>query len=274
MKKGIIINSVFGIILIGISLIFLNGIPAIRNLILSLAVLVMIVPLVVYYTKKNREQKEKEQKFLEFIRDIVENVKSGTPVSRAIINIKNRDYGALGPHIEKLANQISLGIPLTKSFDTFAEDTKSPVILRSVNLISEASRSGGEINTILNSVASSVNQTEIIQKERRSAIFNLVVQGYIIFFVFILIILVLEFFLMPLVKDLGPIKDLNVEVSPKEDIDLIGQANFYLLIVQSFFSGLVIGKISEGKINAGIKHSFILVSLALILSGIARVIFG
>jgi hypothetical protein len=78
---------------------------------------------------------------------------------------------------------------------------------------------------------------------------------------------------MPLVKDLGPIKDLNVEVVSREEINF-SQANFFLLIVQSLFSGLVIGKISEGKISAGIKHSFILVALALVLSGIARVIFG
>lgn len=273
MKKIFIIAGILCLIVIASSFLLLGGNIAVRNLVIIFTVLTMIIPFVIYYAKKIQEQKEKEQKFLEFVRDVVENVRAGTPISRAIINIKNRDYGALKPHIDKLANQISLGIPLTKSFETFAEETKSPVIARSVNLISEASRSGGEINTILSSVASSVNQTELIQKERRAAIFNLVIQGYIIFFVFILIILVLEFFLMPLVKGLGPVKDLNVDITTNQEIDF-SQANFFLLIVQSFFSGLVIGKLSEGKIGAGIKHSFILVSLALVLSGIARVIFG
>ncbi len=273
MKKIIVIPPVIGIAVIVASIFFLKDLEAIRNLVIVFSLVLMVVPLVVFYTKQIKEQKEKEQKFLEFVRDIVENVRSGTPVSRAIINVKGRDYGALKSHIVKLANQISLGIPLTKAFETFAEESKSPVIARSINLISEANRSGGEINTILGSVASSVNQTETIKKERRSAIFNLVVQGYIIFFVFILIILVLEFFLMPLVQNLGPIKDLNVEVNAKPDLDM-SQANFFLLIVQSFFSGLVIGKISEGKISAGIKHSFILVSLALVLSSAARLFFG
>jgi archaeal flagellar protein FlaJ len=272
MRKILLTLEIIGAMIIGIIIFFMKSNPNVRNLLVIIIFLFMVVPAIVYYSGLIREQKEKEQKFLEFVRDIVENVRSGTPISKAIVNIKNRDYGALKPHVIKLANQVSMGIPLTKCLETFAYETKSPVIGRSVNLISEASRSGGEMNTILSSVASSVNQTEIIQKERRAAIFNLVIQGYIIFFVFIIIILVLEFFLMPLVKDLGPMKDLNIEVVTKE-IDF-SQANFLLLLVQSFFSGLVIGKISEGKINAGIKHSFILVSLALILSSLATVFFG
>lgn len=274
MKKMNIIGPVIGVLIIIMSILFIKS-SSIRNLVIVLTVVIMAIPPIISYTKSLREQREKQQKFLEFVRDILENVKSGTPISKSIINIKNRDYGALSPHVQKLANQIAIGIPLTMCLETFAQETKNPVISRSISLISEANRSGGEINTILGAVASSVNQTEIIQKERRAAIFNLVVQGYIIFFVFIIIILVLEFFLLPLVKDLGPIKDLNVEINTRTDnSDVFAQANFFLLIVQSLFSGLVIGKISEGKISAGIKHSFILVSLALVLSGLARIIFG
>jgi len=273
MKKTILIPAIIGMIIIVNSILFLKNFSTIRNIMIIFSVLSMILPIVVFYTKNIKKEKEKEQKFLEFVRDIVENVKSGTPISRAILNVKNRDYGALRSHIEKLANQISIGIPLTRAFETFADGTKSLVIRRSISLISEANRSGGDINTILSSVAHSVNQTEVIQKERRAAIFNLTVQGYIIFFVFILIILVLQYFLMPLIKDIGPIKDLNVEINPAKEIDLT-QANFLLLIFQSFFAGLVIGKISEGKISAGVKHSFILISLALILYTIVELVFG
>ncbi len=273
MKKTAAIPLVIGAIVIVLSLIFLKDLSAIRNLVIVISLIFMIVPTVVSFNKDIKMQKEKEQKFLEFVRDIVENVRAGTPISNAIINIRNRDYGALKNHVIKLANQVYMGIPLTIAFETFARESKSPVISRSISLIAEANRSGGEMNTILSSVASSVNQTETIQKERRAAISNLIVQGYIIFLVFILIVLVLQFFLMPLIDGIGPMKDLNIEVSAKENIDF-SKSLFFLLITQSFFSGLVIGKISEGKLSAGVKHSFILVSLSLILSTLGEVIFG
>ncbi len=276
MKKIKLLPIAIGAVTIALSFIlFPKDLANYRNLVVVFALISMTTPTVIFYALEIKKQKEKDQKFLEFIRDVVEGVKSGTPVSRAIINLKERDYGALNPHVEKISNQISMGIPLTSALETFALDTKSSLIIRSVSLVSEANRSGGEINTILNSVVSSVNQTETIQKERRASIFNLIVQGYIIFLVFIIIILVLEFFLMPLIDGLGPIKDLNnVGISPSDSDKDFTQPIFFLLITQSLFSGLVIGKLAEGKIVAGIKHSFILVSLALLLFSIATLIFG
>jgi flagellar protein FlaJ len=48
----------------------------------------------------------------------------------------------------------------------------------------------------------------------------------------------------------------------------------YLLIAQGFFTGLVIGKLGEGTIKAGLKHSFILVIASFIIATGAKVLFG
>lgn len=274
MKKINVISIILGIIAIVSSIAFLpKTLSSVRNFIIVISIIVMIIPTVIFYSSETKKQKEKDQKFLEFIRDITEGVKSGTPITQSIINLGGRSYGALTPHIAKIINQISIGIPLNSILETFARDTKSPLISRSVSLISEANRSGGELNTILNSVVSSVNQTEIIHKERRASIFNLIVQGYIIFFVFILIVLALEFFLMPLMEGIDPVKDLNSDINMSTENNSFSTPLLFLLITQSLFSGLVIGKLAEGNITAGIKHSFILVSLALVLSTLAHVIF-
>ena len=39
-----------------------------------------------------------------------------------------------------------------------------------------------------------------------------------------------------------------------------------LLITQGFFAGLVIGKLSEGQVKSGLKHSFIMVAMAILIS--------
>ena len=54
----------------------------------------------------------------------------------------------------------------------------------------------------------------------------------------------------------------------------ISQAFLYLLLAQGIFSGLVIGKLSEGTIKAGIKHSFALVGFSFLIATIANVFFG
>ena len=259
------------VIIIG-SMIFL-GFNSLSYFIMAIGLIIGSIPFVISVMAQSGVQRDKEEKFLAFIRDLVENVKSGTPVSKSILNLQNRDYGALTNHVRKLGNQISLGIPLTQALFVFAQDTKSRVIKRSVSLISEAEKSGGSIDVILESVSQSVNQTEILRKEQKSSTYNLVVQGYIIFVVFIVIMLVLQFKILPLVSDLGSVKDLNAGaqiLTPEE----YSRPLFMLLLTQAFFAGLVIGKISEGTIKDGIKHSFILVIMALLINTGANAFLG
>jgi len=272
-KKNII-GLIAGFAMIVGSLIFLRGSKLVWFIIV-LGVISMALPFVLSLVLESGRQKEKEERFLEFVRDLVENVKAGTPISKGIYNLKTRDYGALSPHVEKLANQISLGIPLTTALFNFAKDTKSKVIMRAVNLISEAEKSGGQIGSILESVARSVNQTENLQKERKAAVYNLIVQGYIIFIIFIVIMLLLQFHILPMTKDIGGESISELSLKPHQ----ITQEDFakpmlIILLVQAFFAGLVIGKISEGSIKDGIKHSFILLALALLIKTGANALLG
>ncbi|MFA5061329.1 MAG: type II secretion system F family protein [Candidatus Pacearchaeota archaeon] len=239
-----------------------------------IALILAILPFVIDLILSQNKQREKEEMFLAFSRDLVETVKSGTPVSKGIINLRNRNYGALSPHVSKLANQISLGRTLTEALQTFSRETGSKVIARAVSLISEAERSGGRIETIIESVALSVNQIDNLKKERKAAVSNLITQGYIIFIVFIIIMLVLEFKILPLVSDLSSGgTGLGVEVQ-KMDPEEFSMPLLVTILVQSFFSGLVIGKISEGNLKAGIKHSFILLALTLLVTTGAKVLFN
>lgn len=265
-----------GVSLLGIvgSIILFMGKPQLMSFLLVISFIVGALPFMISFLLGESRQKEKEEKFLAFVRDLVETVRSGTPISKAVINLRKRNYGTLTPHIVKLANQLSIGITLTKALESFARDTKSKVISRAVALISEAERAGGKIDTILDSVAKSVNQIEQLRKERKAAISNLVTQGYLIFFVFIIIMLVLEFKILPLVSDLGGTEGMGLSTNVRAiSPDQFSMPLFVMLLVQSFFAGLVIGKISEGSIKGGFKHSFILIALTLLITTGAKVLF-
>ncbi len=265
------LGVIFGVALAISSFLFFRG--SFRYFLLVIALIIGLLPLVFTVMSFQGVKREKEEMFLAFSRDLVENVRSGTPISKSILNLKDRNYGPLSPHVQKLANQLGLGINLTLAFATFAKDAKSESIARSVALISEAEKAGGKIETILESVTLSVNQIENLKKERRTGISNLITQGYIIFLVFIVIMLVLEFKILPLVSNLsGNSPGLNVEAQ-KIDPSEFSTPLFVMILVQSFFAGLVIGKISEGSVRDGIKHSFILLVITLLMTTGARVLF-
>lgn len=270
---GIIITLIVGTL----SLVLFWDSRKILYFVLVIAFIAGAIPFLISIINERKKQKELEAKFLEFARDLVENVKSGTPISKSIINLKSRNYGQLSFYVDKLSNQISLGIPLTASLATFAKDTKSAVISRAVSLISEAEKAGGQIDHILESVSNSVDQTEQLKKERKSAVYNLVVQGYIIFMVFILIMIILEFKILPMIPSggdtTGQVGDIGINMKGINPDDF-SMPLLVLLLVQSLFSGLVIGKISEGSLKDGIKHSFILIAITLLVKTGATAFFS
>jgi len=262
------------VIIIGIFMLVKSSDSNLPFFLIGLGAAIIVFPFIVDLAIENKRDQQINEMFLEFSRNLAESVMTGTPVSKSIINMRGKNYGLLTPHVGKLANQISLGIPVSQALQTFARDVDSRVISRAIGLISEAERAGGEIDYILDSVSRSIAEVEKLKKERRAAISSLVVQGYIIFFIFIGIMLVMQFKILPLTVQVGSFSGISSGGGIESDIttqsaltaNSIARLFLYLLLVQGFFTGLTVGKLAEGTLRAGIKHSFILMISAFLIS--------
>jgi len=267
----------FGVVFLIIALVLSE--TKVFFLFVGLGFIVALAPFVFSIMHENRIASEKEEMFLEFSRNLVESVKAGTPISKSILNVKGRAYGELSPHIKKLSNQIAMGIPLNAALKVFSKDINNKTISRAITLIGQAERAGGEIGEILEAVAGAVSESDKLKKERKASISTLVVQGYIIFFVFLVIILVMQFQMLPMVSGISDLGDLGVAGIQSVGSEGISQEEMsssflYMLLIQGFFTGLVIGKLSEGNVKAGIKHSFALMLTAFLVSAGANIILG
>src|SRR3989344_2135854 len=271
------IGIAIGLIVVGLSFLLMG--TEWFFFLIGIGIIIGVAPFVFTVIIENKIAEEKQQMFLEFARNLVESVKTGAPVSRSIINLKNKPFGVLSEHVRKLANQISLGIPFSIAIQTFSKDVNNKSISRSLTLIGQAEKAGGNIGEILEAVAEAVNLSDKLSKERKNAIQTLVVQGYIIFFVFLGIILIMQLKIIPLLSGLSG--DLNFDNSEIGAPKSGGENNFdfsqsflFLLLIQGFFSGLTIGLLSEGNIKGGIKHSFALMMISFLIASGAGLFFG
>ena len=246
--------------------------------IIGIGVILGIFPFVFSVINDSKIAGEKEDMFLEFTRNLVESVNTGTPISKSIVNMRGKSYGVLSQHIDKLANQISLGIPLNTALSVLSRDVNNQNISRSLTLIGQAERAGGDIGRILESVAKAVNMSDKLKKERKATISTLIVQGYIIFFVFMVIVLIMQFYIVPMISGIAGASGLSVggitTSTGSIDAEDISSSFLYLILFQGFFTGLTIGKLSEGTLKAGVKHSFALVLISFIISSITTLIGG
>jgi archaeal flagellar protein FlaJ len=232
---------------------------------LGLAVIIAFLPFLISFLSRESREKEKEAMFLEFSRNLIESVKAGTPISKSIVNVSDKNYGPLSEHVKKLANQISLGIPVRQALQTFSYDVGNKAISRAIALIIQAEASGGDIGLILDSVTESFSQIEDIKKERASSVYSLIIQGYIIFLIFLVIMIFVQVKFLPLISQSFS--------TTEQGMSGVIERSFYILIfIEAFFTGLVTGKLGEGKIRAGIKHSVILMIISFIVLAISKLL--
>ncbi|NIO44533.1 MAG: hypothetical protein GTN36_03200 [Candidatus Aenigmarchaeota archaeon] len=258
--KITLITTLVGITLAIFNLVFLSS--------LSLSIIsILIIPVgpFIFQYRKYRERKEVEERFPDFLRDVAQNIRTGMTIPQAIKSTKDTYYGALTPYIKKMIVQVDWGVPLDKILTRFANRTTKP-LRRTVLTIIDTHKGGGDIADIFDSVGKSIVEVNRINKERSSIVHNQMLTGYIIFFVFIGVLIMMQIYLIP---SLQGISSPELGLSDFEELNRFYNDIFRILIVlQGFFSGLVIGKLSEGSIISGLKHSMILViigSLALLI---------
>lgn len=247
-----------------------------------------------------RKQKELEALFPEFVRNLVGAIKSGMPVGKAIVHVAGTDYGSLTPFVVKLANQVEWSIPLHKALTNFANETKNGVIKRAIATVIEAETSGGNIEDVLETVTNSVIEIKKIKLTRKASIQSQLVQSYIIFIVFLGVMIVIQNLLIPYIAQ---IEEQNVEGAAEGAVaslgasalggvlepvkiqftsigGFIGSLGDYLTsirgvflmlaLIQALFAGLVLGKLAEGDMRSGVKHSLILMTMAFFIITLAQ----
>lgn len=227
--------------------------------------------------KEIKRQKRIEVMFLQFVRNLQTAVKSGISIPAAIIQASKKPYSELDPFIKKLANQIQLGIPIHTALMTFAKNTGNKTIRRIITIVIEAEASGGEISTVLEAVTESLSSVKKLKEEQKSAVFSQIIQGYVVYFIFIIIMLMLQLKLFPKLTELGgggqdllgstALGSIASGAGAAVNLD---QVFFLLVLIQGFFAGIMIGKFSGGTIKQGLLHSLVLVIVAALVVTTAK----
>lgn len=289
----IICSAIF---LIMLFLAYLSKEFAVSTNLVFLGIIVLIVPYSVHRFLEFKRMKKYEEGFPAFLRDMAESQRAGLSIIEAIRLASKSEYGALSKEIKKMNSQLSWNIPLENVLKDFSKRMKkSKIIVRSIMIMEQANKSGGNIEDTMDSLANNIEMIRDVQDEKNMLMNQQVMMMYAIFFIFLGITVALIKFLMPMLQTQTPITlGITKGFSPNPCFECINGGEgcigceafftissmfsfggredpsayyrslfFTMIVVQGFFSGLIAGQIGSDSVIAGTKHSAIM-----LLSGV------
>jgi len=194
------------------------------------------------------------------VRDLAESRRAGMTFTKAIMYASNGNYGGLTSEIKKIAQQISWGSSVDDALSAFASRVNTKLIRRTISLIIEASRSGGNVADVLDAASRDAREIRLLDTERRGSMMSYVAVIYVGMGVFLMIIALLCQTLIPAMTGSSSIEMQGTMggIGGIKQEDII-PVFFYATIVQSVGMGLVTGVFEEGNVVSGVKHIFIMV---------------
>ena len=134
-----------------------------------LAILVLTGVLGIYEFYHLRVIRKIDNRFPDFVRDMAESRRAGMTFTKAIMYSAKGNYGVLTPEIQKIACQISWGSSVDNALSAFAKRVNTKLIRRTISLIIEASRSGGNVADVLDAASTDARELKLIDAERRAS---------------------------------------------------------------------------------------------------------
>ncbi len=270
---------------------------ALSTNLIFIGIAIMFGPYSAYKFLEQKRTREYERDFPAFLRDLAESQRAGLSVLQALQLASKSDYGVLTGEIRKMNNKLSWNVPLEDVLESFIKKMhKSSIIVRSMMVIEQANKSGGNVEDTMDSLAGNIEMIRDVQEEKKTLLNQQVFMMYAIFFIFVGISVALVKFLVPLsqnqvadsfgfMKGFGgsPCGECVHSASPdcsscnaffsvstafgfgeKSDPGAYYKAMFFVMIlVQGVFSGLIAGQISNDSVSAGVKHSFLMLSIGI-----------
>ncbi|MBI4171088.1 MAG: type II secretion system F family protein [Candidatus Aenigmarchaeota archaeon] len=290
-SKHIFITSSIAFVFIIIAAIFVNNFVIASNLIF-LGAVILIFPYSLNKFFEFKRTRAYEEEFPNFLRDLAESQRAGLTLMQALQSASKTEYGMLTYEIKRMYNQLTWNVPVETVLKNFSERIKkSKMIVRAMMIIDQATKSGGNVEQTMESLATNIESLREVQEEKSLMLNQQVIMMYAIFFIFLGISIALIKFLVPLFQtqtEAGSLGFQGFGANPcvqcignsapvclgchtffavseafnfgkNEDAISYYKALFFTMImVQGFFSGLIAGQIGSDSIIGGVKHSMIM----------------
>ena len=234
-----------------------------------------------------RRKVEIEEVLPDFLQLTSANIRAGMPIDRSLWFAVRPRFGVLAKEIEEVAKRTFTGEDLEVALKAFSAKYDSLILQRSMYLLIEGLKAGGEVGGLLDRIATNIQQIHIMKKELAANVMTYVIfiSVAVIFgapFLFALshnLILIIQQIGGQISMSSAGSAGMGFSFSPDViDIKDFKIFAFVSLTITSFAASAIISTIQKGTIKAGVKYipMFIIATLTLffVFSSIFQSLFS
>jgi len=210
---------------------------------------------------ENRRKRLIDNAWPVLLDNLAESQAVGLTLLQGLEDVSRRNYGPVTEELRKLTAKLTFGVEFEKAFLDFSKRIGTEFSAKVSALIVEAVRLGGDLKSSFNSTAQFVREMIEVRDERESQLRPYLFIIYISFFVFVgIIVLLYQSLFVPMAQS-QQTQFLNITISFESFRALL----FDLAIVEAIFGGLAAGKLSEGIMLNGLKHSVVMLIIVTVI---------
>ena len=259
--KKIIMFGIPGV-LGAIAVNMLNIFPDYNLYILGIGLISAAVWPAINFKDKYKFSLDAESGTAQIMRDVAESRKAGLgPEKCVVLSTKRKDYGSFNPIANGIANKLEWGMTLDEIFTFIRKEINDFKIIINYKILFEIiSAGGGNVNT-LDTLAKVAEKMHNIEKTKREKLKPYVMVGF-------MLIAITGFTTLLVIESLTSLSaQLEEKEHLREALEADAKMRFGLLgiaiLVQSWISGLFLGKITTGSYSGGFMYSIFLVGISI-----------
>jgi flagellar protein FlaJ len=240
-----------------------------------LAGLVAAIPPTAYLYVAQKRERKADNEFPGLLRDLAQAKRAGLTLIDAFSLTAEGNYGVLTDGLRTLVCHLTWGVSFEDALRMFARRYPTRIIKRSIAIIIEGYQVGGDVGEILKVAADDVMELRTLENERISDMSVYVIICYTIFFVFLGVLLVLYHSFIPMMVEAAARVEgtgMGGMFTATGKVERMKMLFFHCGIIQGVCTGLVAGKMGEGKIIAGLKHATALALVTFVFFGLLKII--
>ncbi|AFK18747.1 secretion system protein [Haloferax mediterranei ATCC 33500] len=232
------------------------------------AFIVALLVISLFHEIRKRRIRAIERNMPDFLDRLASVNEAGLTVVESLRRVAASDLGPLSDEVKRTCRDIDWGADVQTALRRMDRRTTSPMISRSVTLITNAMSASGDLGPVLRIAANEAQDSRRLARERKQEMITYLLVIYISFFVFLGIIVALTVAFIPAVEQASTGAIGSGEVSGVSTGAFSGLREvktvaytvlfYHVTAIQGLCSGIIAGQLGEGQVADGVKHAALL----------------